>query len=263
MSNALYSSDTLSQSSELLEDSELSVHMNSEEIIGSEESKKLNVTDGDDSSSELLPIADSSSGTLTQFEDALDKLNHGDTLSQSSAANFYSLEQRSPYIENRTNSVDHCGDCEDSSKISKGETSSTMENSFSNINSSKGYIQRFKVSQESFKEKSPEFTGCYDRVSGCSPCIPMPNSPPFQGFLTSALQCSECSHHSSVRYDTFDSVSLALGDTFHKKVLKLQDLLQKFVRTEIIPDVDCEKCCKKTIAFKTLSFGKVRSGINF
>lgn len=230
--------------------------MGNEDFLTEKENlKKLKLGEGDDSSMRLIPVGNSSSDTITNYDDALDKLNHGDSVSHSSTVVFYSLEEESASL----NSANHCGDVEESPVKYTCQSQKHKENSIdSKLNSIKNYVQKFKASHESFKEKSPEFSGYYDRITGCSPCIPQADSPPFQGLLTSTLECSECGHHSSLRYDTFDSVSLPLGDNFQYPIQKLQDLLQKFVKTEIIPDVDCEKCCKKTTAFKTLNFGKVR-----
>ena len=259
MSDALCSSETLSQASEILEDSEGVENNVLKEIVpeknfstkDKDNVKKLNLGEGDDGHSLGLTCENSSSDTFTNYEDALDKLNHGDSVSQSSTVVFYYMDEDSD-----ASNVNCSGDLDDSpNKLYKKNKESDVS---SKTNFTKSYIQKFKASQESFKEKSPEFSGYYDRISGCSPCnLPQADYPPFQGLLTSTLQCSECGHHSSLRYDTFDSVSLPLGDNFPFPVQKLQDLLQKFVKTEVISDVDCEKCCKKTTAFKTLNFGKV------
>jgi ubiquitin carboxyl-terminal hydrolase 30 len=72
-----------------------------------------------------------------------------------------------------------------------------------------------------------------------------PVSHPFTGTLTSQLRCTECGHKSSVRYDKFESLSLALpsgaGDLGWGRH-KLHQLLTNFVTPEVVPDVQCEGC---------------------
>lgn len=83
--------------------------------------------------------------------------------------------------------------------------------------------------------------------------------PPFTGLLASSLTCCTCGHASSVRTDTFDSVSLSLGEAPPLARHTLPELVRQFVRTEIVPDVHCEKCATNTSALKTYNFGKVRN----
>lgn len=74
---------------------------------------------------------------------------------------------------------------------------------------------------------------------------PQPVSNPFQGTLTSQLRCTECGHKSAVRYDKFESLSLALpsgaGDLGWGRH-KLHQLLTNFVTPEVVLDVQCEGC---------------------
>lgn len=268
ISDALPVSDTLSQTSDILDDApELQFEITSDEnVFRSNEDlfsnsdwqtdkRKTKLGDGDDSISRIkFSNCESPEETVATYEDAIEKsydekLNKGDSMSQSTTGvEFYSLEQ-----DYSSNNVGHCGDADDLTlKLNNKETSL-----YPKSNLVKSHVQKFKASQESFRERSSDFTGCFDRATGGSPYIPQIDSPPFQGLLTSTLQCSVCGHHSSVRCDTFDSLSLPLGEGMPCQVQTLQDLLRKFVKTEIIPDVDCDKCCKKTTAFKTLNFGKV------
>ncbi|GLH12019.1 Ubiquitin carboxyl-terminal hydrolase 30 [Gryllus bimaculatus] len=114
-------------------------------------------------------------------------------------------------------------------------------------------------------------SSAYSTVSSCSsfPSFhPVSQAPPFQGFLTSQFQCMVCKYKSAVMYDTFDSLSLHLpsvGENIFMKKLTLHQLLNKFVSTEIVKDVTCEKCVgredgknvMKVCAMKTLNFGKL------
>lgn len=93
--------------------------------------------------------------------------------------------------------------------------------------------------------------------SGASPPCPLSESAPFTGLLASSLTCCQCGNVSSIRTDTFDSVSLTLGETLPFSKLTLPMLVQQFVKTEILPDVRCEKCAVNTSAIKTYNFGKV------
>ncbi|XP_049817538.1 ubiquitin carboxyl-terminal hydrolase 30 homolog isoform X2 [Aethina tumida] len=76
---------------------------------------------------------------------------------------------------------------------------------------------------------------------------PQPASNPFTGTLTSQLRCTECGFRSSVRYDKFESLSLALpagaGDLGWGRH-KLHQLLTNFVTPEVVMDVQCEGCNK-------------------
>lgn len=262
LSDALPVSDTLSQTSDILDDTpELQFEgipdenvFNSNEdiyIIGSKQ-----IGEGDESSK--MQIGSCNSPEIGfNCEDAIENAKHADSVSQSTTGvEFYSLDQD---LSSLGGKASNCGDADELTLKFHSDLQSNKENHlYLKTNLIKSYTDKFKASQESFKEKSSEFTGCYDRATGGSPHIVHPDSLPFQGLLTSTLQCSACGHHSSVRYDTFDSLSLPLGENFHCQIQTLQDLLRKFVKTEIIPEVDCDKCWKKTTAFKTLNFGKVK-----
>lgn len=99
---------------------------------------------------------------------------------------------------------------------------------------------------------------------------PQPVLHPFSGTLTSQLRCTECGYKSSVRYDKFESLSLALpsgmGDLGFGRH-KLHQLLTNFVTPEMINDVQCEGCNEGrdpnelpilSKQIKILNFGKVR-----
>ncbi|VEN47315.1 unnamed protein product [Callosobruchus maculatus] len=98
---------------------------------------------------------------------------------------------------------------------------------------------------------------------------PQPVSHPFTGTLTSQLRCTECGHKSAVRYDKFESLSLALpsgaGDLGWGRH-KLHQLLTNFVTPEVVQDVQCEGCNKGrdperspilSRQIKILNFGKL------
>ncbi|CAH0564184.1 unnamed protein product [Brassicogethes aeneus] len=72
-----------------------------------------------------------------------------------------------------------------------------------------------------------------------------PVTHPFTGTLTSQLRCTECGFKSAVRYDKFESLSLALpsgaGDLGWGRH-KLHQLLTNFVTPEVVVDVMCEGC---------------------
>lgn len=183
------------------------------------------------------------------LSDETDKLIREDKLpsTESSSENFYTLTE-----DTDKDVVKHCGDVQE---VTVEPNCDYYEGDFVDNKN----LSKFKTSSENIREKSYNFQGCFDRATGKYLQVPQADAPPFQGLLTSTLQCSACGYFSSLHYDTFDSLSLPLGDNFHFQVLKLQDLLRKFVKTEIIPEVECEKCCKKTTALKTMNFGKVRT----
>lgn len=93
-------------------------------------------------------------------------------------------------------------------------------------------------------------------------------SSPFCGLLTSHLGCTKCGFK-SVKYDKFDSLSLHLptaGGNNAGTRSTLTQLLDKFVRTELISGVACDGCnsqqdgSKETVtstSVKTLSIGKL------
>ncbi|XP_022906555.1 ubiquitin carboxyl-terminal hydrolase 30 homolog [Onthophagus taurus] len=100
---------------------------------------------------------------------------------------------------------------------------------------------------------------------------PQPVTHPFTGTLTSQLRCTQCGYKSSVRYDKFESLSLALpsgmGDLGYGRH-KLHQLLTNFVTPEIVPDVLCDGCNKDrdpndasppifSKQIKILNFGKL------
>ncbi|XP_030754344.1 ubiquitin carboxyl-terminal hydrolase 30 homolog [Sitophilus oryzae] len=98
---------------------------------------------------------------------------------------------------------------------------------------------------------------------------PQPATHPFTGTLTSQLRCTECGFKSAVRYDKFESLSLALpsgaGDLGWGRH-KLHQLLTNFVTPEVVQDVHCEGCNKDrdpavspilSRQIKILNFGKL------
>ncbi|XP_060521941.1 ubiquitin carboxyl-terminal hydrolase 30 homolog [Cylas formicarius] len=96
-----------------------------------------------------------------------------------------------------------------------------------------------------------------------------PVSHPFTGTLTSQLRCTECRYKSAVRYDKFESLSLALpsgaGDLGWGRH-KLHQLLSNFVTPEVVQDVQCDGCNRDrdpslpplmSRQIKILNFGKL------
>ncbi|KAG7208901.1 hypothetical protein KM043_015082 [Ampulex compressa] len=82
---------------------------------------------------------------------------------------------------------------------------------------------------------------------------------PFSGLLTSQLQCSNCKWKSAVRYDKLETISLPLPPAGLHIGLQhtLEDLLLRFVSSEIVHDVLCDGCTTRCIATKTLTLGKL------
>ncbi|XP_032683880.1 ubiquitin carboxyl-terminal hydrolase 30 homolog isoform X2 [Odontomachus brunneus] len=94
--------------------------------------------------------------------------------------------------------------------------------------------------------------------------IPYSNTPsmetnPFSGLITSQLQCSTCMKKSSVRYDKFESLLLPLPPPTSRFVQQytLEDLLSRFVDSEVVSDVECDRCSTRCEATKTLRLGKL------
>ncbi|XP_075070342.1 ubiquitin carboxyl-terminal hydrolase 30 [Mixophyes fleayi] len=67
---------------------------------------------------------------------------------------------------------------------------------------------------------------------------------PFHGRLTSNMVCKNCQHQSSMRYDTFDSLSLSIPSATWGCTITLDHCLQHFISTESVKDVVCENCTK-------------------
>lgn len=96
-----------------------------------------------------------------------------------------------------------------------------------------------------------------------------PTSHPFTGTLTSQLRCTDCGFKSAVRYDKFESLSLALpttGGDLGWGRHKLHQLLTNFVTPEMVNDVQCEGCNRDrdpvrppvlSKQVKILNFGKL------
>ncbi|XP_076244484.1 ubiquitin specific protease 30 isoform X2 [Calliopsis andreniformis] len=82
---------------------------------------------------------------------------------------------------------------------------------------------------------------------------------PFSGLLTSQLQCSNCTRKSAVRYDKLETISLPLPplDLCNKSYHTVEELLTRFVTSEIVLDVLCDGCGTRCLAIKTLTLGKL------
>lgn len=64
---------------------------------------------------------------------------------------------------------------------------------------------------------------------------------------------------SSVRYDKFESLLLPLPPPTSRFVQQytLEDLLSRFVDSEVVSDVECDRCLSRCEAIKTLRLGKL------
>ncbi|XP_043250186.1 ubiquitin carboxyl-terminal hydrolase 30 homolog isoform X2 [Colletes gigas] len=82
---------------------------------------------------------------------------------------------------------------------------------------------------------------------------------PFSGLLTSQLQCSNCKWKSAVHYDKLETVSLALPPLgpHIRSHYTLEELLARFVTSEVIQDVLCDGCETRCLSTKTLTLGKL------
>lgn len=87
---------------------------------------------------------------------------------------------------------------------------------------------------------------------------------PFRGYLASQLKCLECGNKSPVMYDKFDSLTLALP--LRRGSFTLNQLLDNFVKTELLDGFQCEFCNKmkpaesplvKSRASKAIKIGKL------
>ncbi|XP_076765839.1 ubiquitin specific protease 30 [Xylocopa sonorina] len=96
--------------------------------------------------------------------------------------------------------------------------------------------------------------------------MPFSNAPsmsvkshPFSGLLTSQLQCSNCKWKSAVHYEKLETISLPLPPLgpYIKFHCTLEDLLRRFVTSEIVQDVLCDGCGMRCLATKTLTLGKL------
>ncbi|XP_042298030.1 ubiquitin carboxyl-terminal hydrolase 30 isoform X3 [Sceloporus undulatus] len=97
---------------------------------------------------------------------------------------------------------------------------------------------------------------------------------PFHGRLTSNMVCKHCKHHSPLRYDTFDSLSLSIPAAMWGHPLTLDHCLHHFISSESVKNVVCDNCTKiqrakgtepghfvenqRTTFVKQLKLGKVR-----
>ncbi|XP_014485442.1 PREDICTED: ubiquitin carboxyl-terminal hydrolase 30 homolog isoform X2 [Dinoponera quadriceps] len=102
----------------------------------------------------------------------------------------------------------------------------------------------------------------------CLFTIPYSGTPPmdtnpFSGLITSQLKCSTCVKKvprpkSSVRYDKFESLLLPLPppSSFIQQYT-LEDLLSRFVDSEVVSGVECDRCSLRCEAIKTLRLGKL------
>lgn len=84
-----------------------------------------------------------------------------------------------------------------------------------------------------------------------------PSEHPLHGLLASQLQCKRCGHQCAVKYDSFDSLSLSLPSQQFSEALSVEKLLKKFVTTESVDDVTCDRCQRSVSFVKKLSIGKL------
>ncbi|XP_077995974.1 ubiquitin carboxyl-terminal hydrolase 30-like [Glandiceps talaboti] len=79
-----------------------------------------------------------------------------------------------------------------------------------------------------------------------TPLLRLPSSKidhPFSGSLASQLTCKQCGYKCPIKYDIFDSISLSLSPN-HFGSFTLEALLNRFVMSEIVEDVECSGCAK-------------------
>ncbi|XP_045173405.2 ubiquitin carboxyl-terminal hydrolase 30-like [Mercenaria mercenaria] len=76
------------------------------------------------------------------------------------------------------------------------------------------------------------------------PCRELDN--PFRMLFASQLECVDCKYRHPVRYDLSDSLSLSFPKTAWSAI-KLEVLLQRFITSEIVQDVDCPGCKKMQV----------------
>ncbi|KAL7647576.1 UNVERIFIED_CONTAM: hypothetical protein RMT77_001176 [Armadillidium vulgare] len=68
---------------------------------------------------------------------------------------------------------------------------------------------------------------------------------PFKGYLASQLICKICGFKGAEQWNTFESLSLSLpSSTQNFQNISLTDLLENYVRPELVTDVTCEGCTK-------------------
>ncbi|GAB1608180.1 ubiquitin carboxyl-terminal hydrolase 30-like [Argonauta hians] len=79
------------------------------------------------------------------------------------------------------------------------------------------------------------------RSKSLLPILPRDTDHPFRGHLASQLTCQSCSYCYPVKYDLFDSLSLNIPES-HWGALSLEMLLQKFITSETVFNVDCPGC---------------------
>ncbi|XKL67416.1 hypothetical protein PGB90_002907 [Kerria lacca] len=93
-----------------------------------------------------------------------------------------------------------------------------------------------------------------------------PRPSPFRGYITNKIKCTKCNYKSVLRYDKFDSISLHLPEPNNQNMHTLSQLLNNFVKNEIINGITCEGCNKNRTsssdlitapAVKLLRFGKL------
>lgn len=68
---------------------------------------------------------------------------------------------------------------------------------------------------------------------------------PTKGLLAHQLQCLKCGHKSTIRFEMFHSISLAIPNSKRLgEEINLKDCLNAFVSNELIKDAVCENCQK-------------------
>ncbi|XP_014786998.1 ubiquitin carboxyl-terminal hydrolase 30 [Octopus bimaculoides] len=83
------------------------------------------------------------------------------------------------------------------------------------------------------------------RSKGLLPVLPRDTDHPFRGHFASQLTCQSCAYCYPVKYDLFDSLSLNIPES-HWGPLSLEILLQKFITSETVFNVDCPGCTNKS-----------------
>ncbi|XP_072163678.1 ubiquitin carboxyl-terminal hydrolase 30-like [Diadema setosum] len=69
---------------------------------------------------------------------------------------------------------------------------------------------------------------------------------PFRGLLANHLTCTQCGHRNPVTYTSFDCLSLPIPSLGLFTTLSLDCILLKFTLPELVYDVECVECTKRT-----------------
>uniref|UniRef100_T1JNX2 Ubiquitin carboxyl-terminal hydrolase n=1 Tax=Strigamia maritima TaxID=126957 RepID=T1JNX2_STRMM len=123
--------------------------------------------------------------------------------------------------------------------------SSTLDEEISKAETTPSLNDASKMSCEVKLEKDCMTPSVLDQI---------PQSP-FKGLLANQLMCRNCGYKCPVKCDTFDSLSLPIPAS-NLGQMTLYNCLQHFVISEVVSNVECEKCQKITAKSKPSTFLK-------